>query len=70
MPARYSDDSWFYYNLDHLLSIPLVFDTNAYVKQLRRMKTLVADPRLIIPGHDALVLTRFKKVAEGVVQIQ
>jgi glyoxylase-like metal-dependent hydrolase (beta-lactamase superfamily II) len=65
-----SDDSWFYYNLDHELSIPLVFDTSAYVTQLKRMKTLVSNKDLIIPGHDPLVMTRFPKVAEGVVKIR
>jgi glyoxylase-like metal-dependent hydrolase (beta-lactamase superfamily II) len=65
-----SDDSWFYYNLDHLLSVPLTFDRRAYVAQLRRMKTLVGDSRLIIPGHDPLVLSKFKEVARGVVRIR
>jgi glyoxylase-like metal-dependent hydrolase (beta-lactamase superfamily II) len=65
-----SDDSWFYYNLDHLLSVPLTFDPQAYVAQLRRMKTLVAGTQLIIPGHDALVLARFTQVAPEVVRIR
>ncbi len=65
-----SDDSWFYYNLNHLLSIPLTFDQNAYIAQLRRMKTLVSDTTLIIPGHDALVMKRFQKIADGVVKIR
>jgi glyoxylase-like metal-dependent hydrolase (beta-lactamase superfamily II) len=65
-----SDDCWYYYNLDQLLPVPLTFDTNAYATQLKRMKTLVTDTRLIIPGHDALVLTRFRQVADGVVRIR
>jgi glyoxylase-like metal-dependent hydrolase (beta-lactamase superfamily II) len=65
-----SDDCWYYYNLDHLTPVPLAFDTNAYLAQLRRMKTLVSDTRLIIPGHDALVLSRFRQVAAGVVRIR
>jgi glyoxylase-like metal-dependent hydrolase (beta-lactamase superfamily II) len=65
-----SDDCWYDYNLEHLLSITLTFDAKAYVAQLRRMKTLVADPQLIIPGHDALVLSKFKQVAPGVVRIR
>jgi glyoxylase-like metal-dependent hydrolase (beta-lactamase superfamily II) len=65
-----SDASWFYYNLDHLASVPLTFDTKAYVAQLRRMKSLVSDPQLVIPGHDALVLSRFPKVSEGIVRIR
>jgi glyoxylase-like metal-dependent hydrolase (beta-lactamase superfamily II) len=65
-----SDDCWFYYNLDHLLSVPLTFDAKAYVAQLRRMKTLVTDARWIIPGHDLQVLSRFKEVSKGIVRIQ
>ncbi len=65
-----ADDSWFYYNLDHELSIPLVIDANAYITQLKRMKTLVSNKDLIIPGHDPLVMSRFPKVAEGVVRIR
>ena len=65
-----SDDCWFYCNLDHLLSVPLTSDAHAYVAQLRRMKTLVADPQLIIPGHDPLVISKFKEVSRGVVRIR
>lgn len=65
-----SDDCWYYYNLDHLLPVTLSFDPDAFVRQLRRMKTLVTDTRLIIPGHDALVVSRFPSVAPGVVKIQ
>jgi glyoxylase-like metal-dependent hydrolase (beta-lactamase superfamily II) len=64
-----SDNSWFYYNLDHLAPIPLSFDENAYSNNLKRMKTLVK-PGLIIPGHDVQVLDRFTKVKEGVVRIR
>ena len=65
-----SDDVWFYYNLQNLLSVPLTFDEKAYIRQLRRMKTLVSNPDLIIPGHDALVLSKFPAVAKGVVRIR
>jgi glyoxylase-like metal-dependent hydrolase (beta-lactamase superfamily II) len=65
-----SDDCWYYYNLDNLLPVTLLFDPDAYVRGLRRMKTLVTDPRSIIPGHDSLVLTRFPAVAEGIVKIR
>jgi glyoxylase-like metal-dependent hydrolase (beta-lactamase superfamily II) len=65
-----SDASWFYYNLDHLASVPLTFDTNAYVAQLRRMKSLASDPRLVVPGHDGLVLSRFPRVSEHVVRVR
>jgi glyoxylase-like metal-dependent hydrolase (beta-lactamase superfamily II) len=65
-----SDDDWFYYNLHNLLPIPLTFDKVGYVKQLERMKTLVTDTTLIIPGHDGLVLRKFPLVAKDVVRIR
>ena len=65
-----SDDVWFYYNIEHMLSVPLTFDQDAYVRQLHRMKTLVSNPNLIIPGHDPGVLSRFEPVAKGVVRIR
>jgi glyoxylase-like metal-dependent hydrolase (beta-lactamase superfamily II) len=64
-----SDNCWFYYNLNHMISIPLTFDAKAYVNALQRMKTLV-DPGLIIPGHDSKVFEKFTKVKEGVVRIR
>ena len=65
-----SDDCWFYYNLEHLVSIPLTFDRTAYVNQLCRMRSLVSNVDLIIPGHDALVASKFKQVVPGVLRIR
>ncbi len=64
-----SDNSWFYYNLNHMISIPLTFDPAAYVNAMKRMKTLV-NPDLIIPGHDAKIFEKFTKVKDGVVRIR
>jgi hypothetical protein len=66
----FSYDVWFYYNLQNLLSVPLTFDEDAYIRQLRRMKTLVSNPDLTIPGHVVLVLSKFPSVAKGVVRIR
>src|SRR5580698_4167144 len=66
-----SDDCWFYYNVEHLLPITYyLFDPNAYVKQLKRMRVLQPNTSLIIPGHDPLVFSKFPKVAEGIVKIR
>ncbi|NNV54926.1 MBL fold metallo-hydrolase [Limnovirga soli] len=66
-----SDNMWFYANLQYLLPIPhYTFDPNAYVAQLKRMKTLVTNTALIIPGHDASVFSIFPKVADRVVKIE
>ena len=65
-----SDAIWFYYNLDHLLPArTYVMDSKAYVEAMKRMKTLVTNPDLIIPGHDDLVFSRFPTVAEWIVKI-
>ncbi len=65
-----SDDAWFYANLTIPASVPLTTDPQAYLRQLKRMKTLVTDQNLIIPGHDAQVMQRFPSVANGVVRIR
>lgn len=65
-----SDAIWFYYNLNNLLPVPVfTFDPKAYVDAMRRMKTLVSNPDLIIPGHDDLVFSKFTKISEGIVKI-
>jgi glyoxylase-like metal-dependent hydrolase (beta-lactamase superfamily II) len=67
-----SDNSWYYYNIERLVPIPplFTFDSKAYVKQLKRMRTLQPNISLIIPGHDALVFTKFPEVAEDIVRIR
>lgn len=67
-----SDNLWVYYSLDHLLppSEGGTFDNAEFVKSLQRMKTLVSDPRYIIPGHDGQIFTRFPHVADGIVEIK
>ena len=65
-----SDNSWLYYNLTSLLSIPVTLDQKAYLNNLKRMRGMVKDVDFIIPGHDPLVFTKFPKVAPGVVRIK
>ncbi len=65
-----SDAIWFYYNFDHMLPVKTyAFDPKAYVEAMKRMKTLVADENMIIPGHDDLVFSKFPEVSEGIVRI-
>jgi glyoxylase-like metal-dependent hydrolase (beta-lactamase superfamily II) len=64
-----SDNSWFYYNVMNDLSIPMTLDPKGYIQNLKRMKTMVKDPNLVIPGHDPLVFSKFPKVSEDVVRI-
>lgn len=65
-----SDGVWFYMNLEKELPISLCFDKAKYVEAMKRMKTLVSNQDLIIPGHDIRVLARFPKVKDRIVWIK
>ena len=67
-----SDNVWIYYNLEHLAAASTggTLDPAGYVKAMQRMKTMVADVKYIIPGHDAQVFSRFPVVADGFVEIK
>jgi len=65
-----SDNMYLYENLDKHLPIAQTFDAVSNLAAQDRMKTLVKDPRFIVPGHDPAVLTRFPKVVDGVVRIE
>jgi glyoxylase-like metal-dependent hydrolase (beta-lactamase superfamily II) len=65
-----SDAIWYYLNLEKELPISLCFYTSSYVKAIKRMKTLVTNQNLIIPGHDNKVFTKFPKVHDRIVQIE
>lgn len=64
-----SDAVWFYTNLEKELPVSLCFDPATYVNAMRRMKTLVTNTNLIIPGHDGKVLSKFPKVNNQIVRI-
>lgn len=66
-----SDAIWTYYNLNNLLPIPYyIFDSKAYVQAMIRMKKLVNNTDLIVPGHDDLVFSKFEKVTDWIVKIE
>jgi len=67
-----SDNIWVYYSLEHMLpaSAGGTLDPAGYVSAMRRMKTLVTNPKYIIPGHDAAIFSKFRAVKEGVVKIE
>ncbi len=64
-----SDNCWFYYNLTSMLP-SLSLDPQAYVNNLKRMKTMVKDIKYIIPGHDPLVFKKFSKVSNNIIIIR
>ena len=67
-----SDNVYTYYNLDNLKSAPkdATFDTTGYINAMKRMKTLVSNIKYIIPGHDALLFSRFPIISKGIIKIK
>jgi glyoxylase-like metal-dependent hydrolase (beta-lactamase superfamily II) len=65
-----SDNVYLYENLEKHAPIAQTLDAKSNLAAQDKMKTLVRDPSLIIPGHDPAVLTRFSRVTNGVVQIE
>jgi hypothetical protein len=57
-------------NLDKHAAIAQTLDAESNLRAQDRMKQLAADPRLIIPGHDPAVMTRFPNPQPGVARIQ
>lgn len=47
----------------------LITDLWAWVKSYAKLKSLVAQPKLLFPGHDHRMLTEYPKVAEDVTRL-
>ncbi len=54
-----SDNAYLYENLDQRRPIAQTLDSLSNLRAQDRMKTLASSPRLIVPGHDPEVFTRF-----------
>jgi glyoxylase-like metal-dependent hydrolase (beta-lactamase superfamily II) len=65
-----SDNLYLYDNLDRRRPIAATWDTVSNLKAQDRMKRLASSARLIVPGHDPAVFTRFPTVVPGVVAIK
>ena len=65
-----SDNMYLYENLEKHVPIAATLDADSNLRAQDRMKQLAAEPRLIIPGHDPAVMTRFQEVKPGVVRIE
>ena len=68
-----SDNAYLYENLDQRRPIAQTLDSLSNLRAQDRMKVLASSPRLIVPGHDPEVFTRFAAKGERnsrVVRIQ
>jgi glyoxylase-like metal-dependent hydrolase (beta-lactamase superfamily II) len=65
-----SDNLYLYENLEQRAPIAATLDAGSNLKAQERMRQLASDPRLIAPGHDPLVFTRFPNPGGGVAKIE
>ena len=59
-----SDNAYLYENLDQRRPIAQTLDSLSNLRAQDRMKALASSPRLIVPGHDPEVFTRFAATGE------
>ena len=65
-----SDNVYLYENLEKHLPIAQTFDATSNLAAQDRMKSLAGSVGSIVPGHDPAVMTRFPRVADGVVKVR
>ncbi len=65
-----SDNMYLYENLEKHVPIAATLDAESNLRAQDRMKQMAASPRLVIPGHDPAVMTKFPNPAPGVAKIQ
>jgi glyoxylase-like metal-dependent hydrolase (beta-lactamase superfamily II) len=65
-----SDNAYLFENLEKKAAIAQTLDAASNLAAQARMLTLASSPRLVVPGHDPLVFSRFETVAPGVVRIR
>jgi hypothetical protein len=65
-----SDNMYLYENLDAHAPIAQTLDAASNLKTQDRMKSLASEPRLLVPGHDPSVFTRFPRVSDRIVRIE
>jgi glyoxylase-like metal-dependent hydrolase (beta-lactamase superfamily II) len=65
-----SDNMYLYENLAKHLPIAQTLDAASNLRAQERMVTLASDQRLIVPGHDPEVFSRFPSPGNGIAQIR
>ena len=65
-----SDNMYLYENLEKHAPVAQTLDAASNLRAQDRMKQLAGDPRLIVPGHDPSVMTRFPAAGAGIARIE
>jgi glyoxylase-like metal-dependent hydrolase (beta-lactamase superfamily II) len=64
-----SDNMYLWENLEKHVPVGQTLDAASNLRAQDRMKVLAGDAKRIVPGHDPAVMTRYRKIADGVVRI-
>ena len=65
-----SDNMYLYENLDAHAPIAQTLDAASNLRAQDRMRSIASEPRLLIPGHDPAVFTRFPRISDRIVRIE
>ncbi len=65
-----SDNLYLYENLDRRAAIAQTLDAASNLRAQERMRSIASHVRLILPGHDPAVFTRFRLPGSGVARIK
>jgi glyoxylase-like metal-dependent hydrolase (beta-lactamase superfamily II) len=65
-----SDNMYLYENLDAHVAIAQTLDAVSNLRTQDRMRSLAAEPRLLLPGHDPAVFARFPRISDRIVRIE
>jgi glyoxylase-like metal-dependent hydrolase (beta-lactamase superfamily II) len=65
-----SDNAYLYENLEQRRPIAQTLDSLANLRAQARMFRLASEARLVVPGHDVAVFTRFPVPGNGVARIE
>jgi len=65
-----SDNMYLYENMEKHVPIAATLDPASNLRAQDRMKEIATDPKLVIPGHDPAVMTRFPNLVPGVARIR
>jgi glyoxylase-like metal-dependent hydrolase (beta-lactamase superfamily II) len=65
-----SDNIYLYENRARHVAIAQTLDATSNLRAQERMVTLASNPRLIVPGHDPDVFTRFPSPGNGIARIR
>jgi glyoxylase-like metal-dependent hydrolase (beta-lactamase superfamily II) len=65
-----SDNMYLYENLDTHKAIAQTLDAASNLRTQDRMRSMVTEPKFLLPGHDPSVFTRFPRVSDRIVRIE